>query len=323
MRLETVDHDDVHRLVGIKDAIDAVRDAFVDFEHGKFELPTRLHLGGGQFLVMPTRHIPTGTAVVKVLSLNFERVPPIAGTVTWVEFAHARSLIIDAEATTALRTGAAVGVATDLMAPADATKLVMFGAGAQAFHQVMAVNAVRPLARVAVVDLDPSKAERLAVRLRHAIPEATVSVASDAQRALAGAEIVNCATTSRRQLFEVDSVPPTVHVNAIGAFTPGMRELPNELLARATVVVDDPVAALSEAGEIIEAVAAGAIAEHRLLPIGRALGGSFARTPITVFKSVGIAPQDWAVARLVATRIAERRAGAAGTEQSATASAAP
>lgn len=302
MQLQTVGHDEVHRLVGIKDAIDAVRAAFVDFEHGHFEMPARLQLGDGQFLFMPTHHLPSRSAVVKALSLNFARVPPIVGTVTWVELDDARSLVIDAEATTTLRTGAAVGVATDLMAPADAQNLTMFGAGAQAFHQVMAVDAVRPLTRVQVVDLDQERAELLVARLRQVLPETEVFAQSDAERALRGVEIVNCATTSRQPLFAVDDLPDTVHVNAIGAFKPGMRELPDELLTRATVVVDDPSSAMAEAGELIEAVSVGAMQEHDLIPIGRALGETFARSPVTVFKSVGIAPQDWAVACLVAGR---------------------
>jgi ornithine cyclodeaminase len=114
-----------------------------------------------------------------------------------------------------------------------------------------------------------------------------------------------------------------VHVNAIGAFKPGMRELPADLLSRATVVVDDPVSVMSEAGEIIAAVAAGVIDEEHLIPIGRALAGPFTRTPMTVFKSVGIAPQDWAVARLVASRVAERERGGSTTGAPATASVPP
>jgi ornithine cyclodeaminase/alanine dehydrogenase-like protein (mu-crystallin family) len=306
MRLRTVDHDVVHGLVDMNDAIGAVRDAFVDFEHDRFEMPPRVPLGDSQFLFMPTHHRLTGSAVIKALSVNFERVPSITGTVTWVELSHPNSLIIDAEAVTALRTGAAVGVATELMAPVDATRLVMIGAGAQAFYQVIAVNTVRQLTQVTVVDLDQSRAERLVLQLQDAIPNATISVERDVPRALLEAEIVNCATTSRRQLFQAADLAPTVHVNAIGAFKPGMRELPDDLLAQATVVVDDRASAMSEAGEIIDAVAAGSIREEDLVLIGQLLGRPFTRTPRTVFKSVGIAAQDWAIAHLVALRVAER-----------------
>ncbi len=302
MPFRTIDYDGVFELVQMKDAIDAVRRAFVDFESGMFEMPTRIALGGSQVLIMPTYHRPTGSAVIKSLSLNFDRTPPIAGAVLWIELSDANGLIIDAEAITALRTGAAVGVATDLLAPPEASRLAMFGAGAQAYFQVQAVNVVRPLTHVKVVDLDPLRAERLLARLEILLPSTSVSVELDGNKALIDAEIVNCATTSLRALFSIDSLPPKVHVNAIGAFKPGMRELPDELFAAATVVVDDPASVLAEAGEIIEAVASGILAASHLVPLGLALQQPPNHTPWTVFKSVGIAVQDWAVAHLVAQR---------------------
>lgn len=308
MRLQTVDHDTVHGLLRMDDAITAVRDAFLDFDAGHFEMPARLPLGDGKFLFMPTHHRPTGSAVVKTLSLNFERVPAISGIVTWIEVATADPLVLDAEAVTTLRTGAAVGVATDLMAPADASRLVMIGAGAQALHQVEAVHTVRPLTQVRVVDLDRGRATALATSLSELLPRVAVTVADNVDQALADAEIVNCATTSRQALFDAHALPDRVHVNAIGAFKPGMRELPDALLAASTIVVDDVNSAMSEAGEIIEAVRAGIIEQSRLIPIGRALRGRFEPAPVTVFKSVGIAAQDWAIAHLVAQRMAERRA---------------
>lgn len=300
MSITTVDHDGVLELIQMKDAIDAVRSAFIDFESDSFEMPTRIPLADRQFLFMPTYHRPTGSAVIKSLSLNFDRTPPIAGTVTLVELSHDNSLILDAEAVTVLRTGAASGVATDLLAPRQASRLAMFGAGAQAYHQVQAVNAVRPLTAVKVVNLDATRAERLVTRLKTLLPDADISVEPDSTKALADAEIVNCATTSRKALFSIDALPQEVHVNAIGAFKPGMRELPDELFAAATVVVDDPASVLAEAGEIIDAVAAGAIAAKDLAPLGLALQQPPRRSSWTVFKSVGIAAQDWAIAHLAA-----------------------
>ncbi len=298
----TVDSDTVFGLVEMPDAIEAVRSAFVDFELGEFEMPTRLSLGESRFLVMPTYHRPTGSAVVKSLSLNFDRTPPISGTVTWVELATVNNLVIEAEAVTALRTGAAVGVATDLLAAPDASRLAMFGAGAQAYYQVQAVHAVRPLTQVKVVDLDPVRADNLVASLKTLLPDAAVRVAADGADALADADIVNCATTARSPLFSIDALAPSAHVNAIGAFKPGMRELPNELLAAATVFVDDQASVLAEAGDVIEAVGSGFVNADDLVPIGRALRQSPRRAARTVFKSVGIAAQDWAVAHLVARR---------------------
>lgn len=105
-----------------------------------------------------------------------------------------------------------------------------------------------------------------------------------------------------------------MHVNAIGAYRPTMRELPDELLADA-IVVDERAAVLEESGEIIHAIQAGLIDAADLTELGAALaaGPAFAAAPTrragrTVFKTVGIAPQDWAVAAL----LAERFLGAGG-----------
>lgn len=303
MPLRTIDNETVFGAIGMKEAIDAVRRAFIDFDSGLFEMPTRLSLGDGDFLFMPTHHRPTHSAVVKSLSLDFDRVPAIAGTLTWVELSHDVSLVIDAEAVTALRTGAAVGVATDLLASPEASRLAMFGAGRQALHQIRAVNTVRPLTQVRIVDLSMERAECLAASVEAAIPDAAVTVEGDSATALADAQIVNCATTSHTALFSADALCADVHVNAIGAFKPGMREIPEALLAQASVVVDDPDSALSETSEIIEAVASGAVSVDDLLALGHVLKAPFTRTPRTVFKSVGIAAQDWAIARLISASV--------------------
>ena len=93
------------------------------------------------------------------------------------------------------------------------------------------------------------------------------------------------------------------HVNAIGAFRPTMRELPDELLANSTVVIDELEAILEESGEIIHALQAGAITQDDLTELGAALSAPQAPGgKRTVFKTVGVAMQDWAIARLLADK---------------------
>jgi ornithine cyclodeaminase len=98
----------------------------------------------------------------------------------------------------------------------------------------------------------------------------------------------------------VDALPERVHVNAIGSYLPSMRELPAELLATAgCVVVDQVEAVLEEAGEVIHAVETGLVDRASLVELGDALRTPPEVTGRTVFKSVGLAVQDWAVARLL------------------------
>jgi ornithine cyclodeaminase/alanine dehydrogenase-like protein (mu-crystallin family) len=304
MDVTTIGPEEVRSLVSMDDAIVAVRDGFLALHRGEFEMPTRTALREGQFLVMSVHHRPTGSAMFKTLSLNFGgRTPAIVGTVVWSELSHTRHLVADASTITTLRTGAIVGVATDLLAPPDAKSCTIIGAGGQSTDQVRAVHAVRPLASVIVVDRDQSRAEHLAATLRHELGISEVAVNSDADDAVRGVDIVCCATTATTPLFSLDSIAPQAHVNAIGAFRPTMRELPDELLADATVVIDEKEAILEESGEVIHAIASGAITEDDLTELGAALSTGLPPTGgRTVFKSVGVAMQDWAIAHLLAQR---------------------
>lgn len=295
--------EDVRAVVSMPEAIDAVREAFVSLVAGEFEQPTRTALRDGGFLIMPVHHRPTATAMVKTVSVNFDRRPAITGTVTWSEASRVDQVVADAASITALRTGAIVGVATDALAPAGAERLTLIGAGAQAADQFRAVHAVRPLRRLIVVGRDRSQAEKLLETLRPELDGITASATTDTVAAVGDAEIVCCATSTATPLFGLEALPERVHVNAIGAFRPTMRELPDELLADATVVVDELGAALEESGEVLHALDSGAIGKDDLIELGHAIADPPRPSPRTVFKTVGVAVQDWAIARLLAAAV--------------------
>ncbi|WP_284749573.1 ornithine cyclodeaminase family protein [Amycolatopsis sp. RTGN1] len=288
----------VRAAVPMTAAVDAVREAFLDLAAGRFVVPQRLSFGGGTTLVMSACHTPTSTTVVKTLSLVAGRTPMILGTLVWNTAAG--QVVADAIEVTTLRTGAASGVATDLLAPASAGRLALLGTGAQAADQVRAVAAVRPVSRLAVFGRDPSRAHGFADRMRAEFPEIVTRVAASAADAVSDAEIVCCATSSSTPLFAVDDLPERVHVNAIGSYLPSMRELPAELLGSAACVVVDQVdAVLEEAGEVIHAVDSGIVERSSLVELGNALRTPPTVSGRTVFKSVGLAVQDWAIARLL------------------------
>ncbi len=304
MEIVTLTADQVRSAVPMTAAIDAVREAFVDLSAEAFEMPLRTSLRDGRFLVMSAHHRPTGTAMVKTLSLSFgSRTPGIVGTVTWTDLDRTTQVVADASAVTALRTGAVSGVATDLLAPRDAARCTLFGAGAQAADQVRAVHAVRPLKELTIVALDLSHAEALAATLRAELgAQVVISASTDAEASVRNRDIICCATTARSPVFRTEALEDQVHVNAIGAFRPSMREVPDDLLGEAEVVVDLRSAVLEESGEIIHAVDAGVLDPAAMTELGAALRGPRPRAPRTVFKSVGVAAQDWAIARLLADR---------------------
>ncbi|MCF0077400.1 ornithine cyclodeaminase family protein [Streptomyces lomondensis] len=303
MKTITLGEREIREAVTMSEAIDAVRRGFADLAGGAFEMPTRTALRDGQFLVMAAHHRPTASAMIKTLSVNFARRPAIAGTVTWTETGRPDHLVADAAPVTALRTGAAVGVATDLLAAPEAGRLTLIGAGAQAPDQVRAVHTVRPLSRLTVVDADPRRARDLVETLAPELAEVELCTADDPESAVRDAEIVCCATNATSPLFPESALPAQVHVNAIGAYRPTMRELPDELLAGSTVVVDELDAVLEESGEIIHALESGALTREALTELGTALtAASPEYGKRTVFKTVGVAVQDWALARLLAEK---------------------
>jgi ornithine cyclodeaminase/alanine dehydrogenase-like protein (mu-crystallin family) len=294
---------DVRAAVSMPDAIGAIRHAFLDLEAGAFEQPTRTALRDGQFLVMSVHHRETASAMVKTLSLNFERTPAISGTVVWSETGNPNHLVADATSVTTLRTGAIVGVATDLLADPDVDRMALIGAGGQGPDQIRGVHAVRPLRSLTIVDRHESKAAGIAEELSAELSGVNVAVSTDIVAAVSDVDIVCCATPATTPLFEASALPAHVHVNAIGAFRPTMRELPSELLGEATVLIDEKQAILEESGEVLHALDAGLIREDDLIELGSALReGTFGRKPRTVFKTVGVAAQDWAIARLLAIK---------------------
>jgi ornithine cyclodeaminase len=261
-------------------------------------MPVRTSLAAGTILIMPVLHTPTGAAAIKTLNVQLNRRPAISGVVVWSD-AHGE-VVIDASEITSIRTGAVTGLATDLLADKDSRRLVLIGAGGQAMDQLRAVMAVRDLEHVTVSSRTLASARALAESVRGEYPRVRVEATVDPSSALRQADIVCCATSSSSPVFDAADLPERVHVNGIGSYTPAMRELPQELLATAHIVVDDLAAAKEEAGEIIDAISSGLVATTSIQQLGQALTVAQPATGRTVFKSVGLAIQDWAVAGLLA-----------------------
>lgn len=304
MKTEVLSPANLRAAVPMPAAIAAVRDAFARLKAGEFELPVRTALGDGRFLTMSALHVPTASVVVKSVNMDFDRRPAVEGLVMWTSTPTSTTYVLDAATVTSLRTGAVVGVATDLLAPAVARELVLIGLGGQAPDQLRAVRCVRSFERVTLVDRDEGFANAFADKQADDLAGLDVRISTDPAGAVATADVVCCATPSTEPLFPADALPKVVHVNAIGAYRLNMRELPDELLASALVVVDQRDAALEESGEIAHAISAGLLTEADLTELSAVLGG-VERPGRTVFKSVGLAIQDWAIGHAV-TRSASR-----------------
>lgn len=312
MTLHTVNGADIHRMVPMSAAIEALREVFIEVaEQGPdvFTMPQRQALADGAVLVMVARHELSGTAVVKSLSVRLDREPAIVGSLSWLDPNRTTPLVMEAEAVTTRRTGAVTGLATDLLAPADADSMALLGSGMQAPDQVRAVQAVRPLGELRIVSRRLTNAQRLAHILGPELPGTRITAWGAENRdavatAVAGVAIVSCATSAREPVLALEDLAGQVHVNAIGSFRPSMRELPAELVAEAPILaVEQRIAAMTEAGEIIHALDSGARSAADIWDLGELLLNPPRRSGRTVFKSVGTGMQDWAIARVVAESI--------------------
>jgi ornithine cyclodeaminase len=255
------------------DAIASMREAFGP----DTEAPLRQQVGSS--LVMPGR---IGDSIaVKVVST----VPgnPV-GLVAVFDREGTPVGIVDGPTITAIRTAAAAGLATDLLAPHDASSIAMIGAGAMARDQILAVCEVRDIDRIVVWSRELSKAQALASEFEGQ------AVATTA-KAVQSADIVTTATPSATPLFSESDLSERVHINAIGAYTPDMVEVPPEFVMEAFVVVDDADAASVEAGDLIRAGRVPDLDIAALLTMP-----SIPRHDRTLYKSVGVATMDVAAA---------------------------
>ena len=294
--------------------LDAVEAAYRTVAAGRDRSPLRTHvaLGDGDLLTMPGASDDTAGGTVKVVTVMPGNaalgLPTVHAVVLWIDAATGEVRAgFDGATITGMRTGAASGVATRLLAPREAHVLAVFGAGVQAAWQVAAVCAVRPIDEVRIVARDPAHRDPFAARLAEELgPVISVRAIADPEAAVRGAQVICAATTSSVPVLDAAWLDPGAHVNGIGAFRPGMVELPPALFGAADLVaVDAREAALAEAGDVRAAIEAGSIGDHALVEIGT-IGRDWVlgREPeaLTVFKSVGLAIQD-----LAATGIAARR----------------
>jgi ornithine cyclodeaminase len=265
---------DVAQRLGVAAAVDALEAALLAGLDPEADPPrSALALAGGELLVMPSA--AGGHAAVKLVTVGGE--PRIQGVcVVFDATTLAPVALVDGIALTNVRTPAVSALAVARLAVPGARRLLVFGRGPQAHGHVEAIRAVRPVAHVDVVG-------------RHS---------DGVARLVSEADIVCCATTARAPLFDGSLVADHATVVAIGSHEPEARETDDALAERATVVVESRASALREAGDVIAAIASGALREDSLVTLADVVRGRVAVDPgrPRLFKSTGMAWEDAVVA---------------------------
>jgi ornithine cyclodeaminase/alanine dehydrogenase-like protein (mu-crystallin family) len=298
----------VREALPMNDAIQAMATAFRAFSCGKAIVPPRTRIDipdcDSHALFMPA-YLADDARILVVKAVQVY--PPNRNTD--VPVVNAAVLLMDGRtgiplasmegsSLTAIRTGAASGLATDLLARHDSECLSVIGAGVQARTQLEAVCAVRNIRKIVIFDPTPSKARTLIHEMtgKTNIPD-DMSMAENPGDAVTDADIICTATTSKIPVFHDCDLAGGVHINAIGSYLPSMQEIPGETICRAKVIADSRNAVLTESGDLIIPVERGVIQkDHIHAELGEVVAGMKAGrigdAEITLFKSVGIAVQD-------------------------------
>jgi ornithine cyclodeaminase len=286
-------------------AIDALEAAFGAGALPDAPLRSNLDTPAGSLLLMPASGSPgLGVKLVTLTPSNPGRGLPFlhAAYVLFDPATQAPRAVLDGSALTALRTGAVSGLATRYLARAAASRLVVFGAGVQARSHLEAMRAVRRVEEVVVVSRTRERAEALVTEARADGLDATVGEPAD----VVDADLVCTCTTSTVPVAQGALLSPGVHLNAVGAYTPEMREVDAEGVRRARVVVETREAAMAEAGDLLLAMREGAVgADHIAADLAEVVGGAPVRISeedVTLFKSVGVAFEDLVVASAAVDR---------------------
>ena len=301
MRVLVLDAATIRIACPMAEAIDAVERGFTALSAHRADVPLRSVLPGlpadATMLVMPARSPDFPLASVKVVSVaEANRDLGLATIQAAVMLVDAKTgvprALLDGATLTALRTGAAGGLAARLLAPQHCDIATLYGAGTQAVTQLDGLLAERRPREVRVVARTPAHAD--AFIERYDAPKGVRLVRGE-RDAAAGAQLVVCATSSAVPVFDREDFDPDAHLTGVGSFKPESCEFDPELLKNARVVVDHRPAALAESGEVISALRRGLLREGDLIEIGETNAHRLATDHRTVFKSVGNAIQDLAV----------------------------
>ena len=313
---------DVRAVLPMSDLIECMERALASHAAGRAVQPVRTVLEVGDdrnyFGVMPAAladPVSMGAKLVTVFHRNHERGLPshLATIVLFDPESGALAAIMDGRYITEARTAAVSAVSVKHLARTDATILAILGSGVQARSHLEAIRHVRPLSQVRVWSRTPAHRNRFATEMSQATG-ITVQPADSADGAVRNADIVVLATSSPTPVLTEPALAEGAHIAAVGACRPDQREMTAAVVSKARVFVDSRAAAMKEAGDLLLAMREGAIGENHIvgelgdLPRG-ALAGRRSRHEVTLFKSLGMAIEDVATARLVLDRATARDLG--------------
>jgi ornithine cyclodeaminase len=313
---------DVRVVLGMDDLISAMETALDQFSAGHVRQPLRSivdladrHAFYGVMPAYMAQPAALGTKLVSVYHTNAERGLPshLATIVLHDPETGALLAILDGRYITEARTAAVSAASAKHLARQDARVLAVLGSGVQARSHIDALTRVRPFSEIRVWGRHEGRVRALLQSIPNHV-RSTLVAAPSAEAAADGADVIALVTASRDPVLTRAAVRAGAHICAVGACRPDQREMETALVRDARVFVDSRTGAIAEAGDLVIPIKEGAInASHIAGELGDVFGG---RVPgrrddaeITIFKSLGMAVEDVAAARLAFDRASGRGLG--------------
>lgn len=304
--IPVLSHDAVLAAISPLEAIERVREGFVEYAQGNWEMPPKVYLQAppqGDFRAMPAKG--GGLAILKWVT-SFPGnpaagLPVVMGMICVSSVADGQPLaLVDVRSVTALRTGAVAAVAAQELAREDASSVGIVGCG---LHGAWAARclAAAEYGPGVCFDPDPDTAGRLAGELGWEAGSREDALACD---------VVTCVTPGSEPVVRAADLRPGMHLNMLGADGPGKAEAELDAVVACELFCDEWAQA-SHGGELTGAVEAGRVARERVTQLGEVLTGAApgrsAAAAVTMFDSTGLAIQDLAICLAL---VAAHRAGA-------------
>ena len=295
-----ISKDEIKEFYSMKECMEAVKDAFSLFSQGKVDVPLRTQIqneeGTGTYLCMPAYCKEYDASCVKVINTfpeNIQKNIPTINAQVLVMNTETGVIdgMVDGTYVTQLRTGAASGVAFELLGKENCEIGALIGTGGQAATQLEAMLEAKNLKEVRVADLDIERAEAFVEKMK---PE----LSQYKTEAIDNADLIITVTPSKKPVFDAKKVKAGATISGVGSFQPDMQEIPSELLQRASkIYFDSEEAVLSEAGDLLIPLEKGEITKEKFTGdigqvINHTIKGRENDEEIIFFKTVGIAAQD-------------------------------
>jgi ornithine cyclodeaminase/alanine dehydrogenase-like protein (mu-crystallin family) len=324
MKIRIINQKEVEELLTMRECIGLMEKVLISLAKGEAILPLRSVLAlpqkGGRLAMMPSYLANPASFGLKVISAFPENTATEfdshQGVILLFEPCYGSLVaIVDATSVTAIRTAAASGAATKILAREDANDLAIIGSGVQAKTHLEAMLVSRKIRNVRAWSPNSERLRDFVHResKRHNIE---IKPTNTAEEAIRKADLICTTTSCKEPVVNFDWLSPGAHINAVGACVPTTRELDSNTVLRSRLYVDRLESALNEAGDFLIPKKEGVIDDNHIQgEIGEVLigrkKGRISRDEITIFKSLGISVEDLASANFLYEQATSKNVGVA------------